>query len=106
MNWAREAIDAALDETRGYLSTAWGFARHPGVFSAEWAAGERRAMNPLGFFASSLAVIGVLGQLDRFWPAPGESKPSFLRDVLEALGPYVHAVALALLIHLLLRARG
>jgi hypothetical protein len=69
-------------------------------------AGERRAMNPLGFFASSLAVIGVLGQLDRFWSAPGEGQPSFLKDALEAMGPYLHAVVLALLIHALLRARG
>ncbi|HEX4385977.1 MAG TPA: hypothetical protein VH083_23630 [Myxococcales bacterium] len=104
--WAREAVDSALEEVRLYLRTAGSFARHPGVFSAEWAAGERHAMNPLGFFASSLAVIGVLGQLERFWPAPGDSKPSFLGDALEATGPYLHAVVLALLIHALLRARG
>jgi hypothetical protein len=105
-SWAREAFDSALGEARLFLSTAWGFARHPGTFSAEWAAGERRAMNPLGFFASSLAIIGALGQLDRIWPAPGDDKPSFVGDALEAFGPYLHAVVLALLVHALLRARG
>jgi hypothetical protein len=104
-NWAQEAIESALDEARLYLSTTAAFARHPGIFSAEWAAGERRAMNPLGFFATSLAIIGALGQLDRLWPAPGAGAPSFVGDALEALGPYLHAVILALLVHAMLRAR-
>jgi hypothetical protein len=50
--------------------------------------------------------VGCRGQLERFWPAPGDSKPSFLGDALEATGPYLHAVVLALLVHALLRARG
>jgi hypothetical protein len=105
-NWARETIANAVEEVRSYHSTASAFARHPGLFMSEWAAGERRAMNPLGFFASSLAIVGTLGQLDRLWPAPGEPAPSFVRDALEAMGPYLHAVLLALLVHAVLRARG
>jgi hypothetical protein len=104
-NWVREAMESAVHEARLYLETGIGFARHPGLFASEWAAGERRAMNPLGFLATSLAIVGAFGQLDRIWPAPGGGKPSFLGDALEAAGPYLHAAVLALLVHAVLRAR-
>jgi hypothetical protein len=105
-NWAREALDSTLDEARSFVRTAVAFARRPGLFMEEWEAGTASRMNPLGFFATSLAIVGACGQLDRFWPSPGESKPSIVGDALESAGPYLHAAVLALLVHAVLRSRG
>lgn len=105
-NWAREALESALEEARSFVRTAVAFASRPGRFMEAWEAGTTSAMNPLGFFATSLAIVGACGQLDRLWPAPGESKPSFIGDALESAGPYLHAAVLALLVHAVLRSRG
>ncbi|HEY2030674.1 MAG TPA: hypothetical protein VGH20_15865 [Myxococcales bacterium] len=104
-NWVREAIDSAWTEARSFCATAFDVACHPGRFGADWVNGGG-AMNPLGFFATSLAVVGALGQLDRFWPEPGKSDPSLAGDLLDAAGPYLHATVLALLVHAVLRVRG
>ncbi len=57
-HWPREAIGAILHELREYLRAAWAVARAPARFSAGWARGEVRALNPLACILNALAIAG------------------------------------------------
>jgi hypothetical protein len=57
-HWPREAVGAILHELRGYARAAWAMARAPARFSAGWARGEVRALNPLACILNALAISG------------------------------------------------
>jgi hypothetical protein len=57
--WPREALDAAVHEVGAYLALVWQTTTRPRRFYAEWAAGERRALNPLAATLNAVAVLGV-----------------------------------------------
>jgi hypothetical protein len=88
------------DEGRRFVDTAHGFARAPASFSADWAAGRREALNPLGFMATALGIAGLAAAL-----APG-SEGGILSQIARAILPYAYYVALGLVAHPLLRLAG
>jgi hypothetical protein len=105
-DWIRDAIHQARAELRLFFATALGFARAPKQFAAEWATGQRRALNPLGFLATAAAVLGgarsLVGRVVHF----GDAAPTMAGEILDAAGPYVHYAALGVITHLVLRASG
>jgi hypothetical protein len=102
--WLRDGASAAWREVRGYLSTAWAFTRAPHRFMAEWARGERTALNPLAMLATGAAITAAMHQLAG--AVVGIAHPDGLIDaVLTALGPYAHYVALGLLCHVVVARR-
>jgi hypothetical protein len=64
-DWIGAAIALALWEARRYFATMSAFCRGPQRFGARWAADDADALNPLGFVATSAAMIGVLAQVLR-----------------------------------------
>jgi hypothetical protein len=107
--WLHEAIAAFRDETVLYLRTAAAFALRPRRFVADWSAGARRAQNPLGFMATTLAITAALQFARNSLPGATEQADSaspFWRGVLQAAGPYAHYLALGVASHGVLRATG
>lgn len=111
--WLREAVVAFWAEAVLYARTAAGFARRPRRFLDEWVAGRRRAQNPLGFMATTLALTASLQLLRRSLPGATDSSPAsaspLWNGLLESVGPYAHYLVLGLVSHAvlrLLRTRG
>ena len=105
--WPAEAFGSAVLEVRSYCGTAVSLLVRPRQFLRSWANGAASPMNPLGFFASSLVVVGSLKQIQRFSPvAGGGSGSSLLTDALAAFGPYLHYVILGMLCFVLLWLPG
>jgi hypothetical protein len=95
-----------LRELRSFLRTAAAVTARPARFAASWAAGEREALNPLGFMATAAAIVTIAASVGaRVAPLPGGSS-TLLGEALDSLGPYVHYVALGLICHAVLRVAG
>jgi hypothetical protein len=59
-DWVGDGIRQFLAEARAFLRTAVAFTRHPYDFGRGWlAGGAAHALNPLGFLATALAVVGA-----------------------------------------------
>lgn len=104
-DWVRDALAQFAGEVKLFARTALAVTLHPGRFAAEWAAGERRALNPLGFLATAFAVLGptfaavttLIGKQER---------SSLWLDALGALAPFVYYFLFGALQHGCLRALG
>jgi hypothetical protein len=102
--WIREAIALGREEVTRFIGTMVGFMRRPGRFSADWYAGRQRALNPLGFVASALAISGFVGLLT---PDNGaDDKSTLLTELAAASLPYVYYAAVGIVSHPLLRLFG
>lgn len=55
-NWPRRAVEALIDEWRGFFVVVAASTLHPVRFAREWADGERRVLNPL---ACALNAFGI-----------------------------------------------
>ncbi|MDB4968161.1 MAG: hypothetical protein JWN44_3850 [Myxococcales bacterium] len=99
--WIRDTIALAREEAQRFGMTAVGFMRRPGGFSADWLAGRQRALNPLAFVASALAISSGVGMLLR-----GGDSAGVLTSISAALVPYLYYAAVGILCHPLLRAAG
>jgi hypothetical protein len=101
-NWIREAWTLFWEEVRSFVRTGVGFLRRPGRFSADWVAGRQRALNPLGFVATSLAVSGLIRAV---FPHRGGGD-SLATEIALATLPYVYYALLGVLAHPFLRLGG
>jgi hypothetical protein len=102
--WVREAFAVAREEVVRFVATLAGFLRAPGRFCADWFAGEERALNPLGFIATALAISGAFGALT---PSSGEREGAGALGALAQAGmPYLYYAAVGILSHPLLRLFG
>lgn len=99
--WIRETMALGREEAQRFVATAVGFMRRPSRFSADWFAGGQRALNPLGFVASALAVSGTVSIL-----MSGSDSDGFLTNISAAIMPYLYYAAVGILCHPLLRLAG
>lgn len=103
------AAEAAL-----YLDTMRAFLLTPRTFVQEWKRGEREYMNPLGFLALSVLVLGTVRSFGWWYLVRSGSKYAtelagdkpFWAELWGALGPSLHFAALGLIAHYTLRALG
>jgi hypothetical protein len=100
-DWIRETIALGRDEIHRFVTTALGFMRRPGRFSADWFAGRQRALNPLGFIATALGLSSAAGAL-----TPSLVRDTFWAHASQALLPYVYYVLVGVLCHPILRLGG
>jgi hypothetical protein len=104
--WLAESLRTAAAETILYLRTVAAVSLRPARFAARWLREEQRALNPLGYFATSVSLMAVVySLLVRWLHLPGGNE-SFLAELLDASGPYLHYAALGLITHALLRLGG
>src|SRR5512142_1408842 len=98
-DWVKDGIRQFVDEVRLFLRTAADFTLRPFRFAREWSAGQRRALNPLGFLATAFAVAGPANAIfARLVRLPDEPS-SLVRDALAALTPFVYYLFLGALEH-------
>jgi hypothetical protein len=100
--WIREAFVATREEIARFVATLVGFMRRPGRFCDDWFAGRQRALNPLAFVGTALAVSGFVGL---FVPNP-QGNGGVLAGLATAILPYVYYAAVGIISHPLLRLFG
>jgi hypothetical protein len=103
--WLHDGLRTVWTELRSYLATALRFTRAPHRFMNDWWHGQSASMNPLAMLATGATIVAASHQLAG--AVLGIAHPDTLLDAaLTALGPYAHYVALGILCHLVLAARG
>jgi hypothetical protein len=102
--WIREAITQAREELARFAATVRSFMRQPERFSADWFAGRQRALNPLGFAASALAISGLVALCVP--PPDVTTKRTLLIELAQAGLPYLYYAAVGIVSHPLLRLFG
>ncbi len=105
-DWVRDGLRQLADEVRLFLRTAVDFTLRPSRFASEWATGARHALNPLGFLATALAVVGPANVLFAHVVHASDDSSSLWREVFAALTPFGYYVALGTLQHGVLRLFG
>jgi hypothetical protein len=95
-----------IDEVVLFVSTAVGFLVGPARFADDWANGRRRAMNPLGFLATSAAVLVPVRHycLRRFGIMSEDG--SFAWQIYESLQPFLLFIGLGIFCHPVMRLAG
>jgi hypothetical protein len=103
--WLADSLRLTLREVRSFAATAAAVTVRPARFARQWVHGQREAMNPLGYFATSAAIVAVYQKVS-FAVVGVKSEGALGTELLNAVGPYLHYVALGLLCHAMLRLRG
>jgi hypothetical protein len=103
--WLADSLRLTWREIRSFAATAAAATVRPARFAGQWVHGERPAMNPLGYFATSAAIVAVYRKI-AFAVVGTETDEGLGAEILDAVGPYLHYVALGLLSHAVLRLRG
>jgi hypothetical protein len=104
--WLGDSVRSALTEARLYLRTVAEVSTRPARFAAAWLRGEARALNPLGYFATSVSLMALVSALAMRVLHLDAGSGSLLGELLDAAGPYLHYAALGLITHALLRLGG
>jgi hypothetical protein len=104
-NWLRDGLAHVVQGFTRFFLTAAHITRHPRRFAVDWANGELRAFNPLGFFATAAGVTETVGLVvDRI---TGQGASSSAVDfVVQSVDPYVSYFLLGLLCHGFLKPLG
>lgn len=111
-DWMRQALHATLGELRFFFVTLAGFTLHPARFAAEWGSGQRRALNPLAFFATSLALTAPSSYMfHAFLTGMSEGSGAHIRwqissGIVHDLIPYASAILWAVVSHAVFRVLG
>jgi hypothetical protein len=113
-DWIRAALRQTLGELREFFRTALAFSRHPGRFADEWYRGEREALNPFGMLATAAAIVASTHQflpllvlaLMKSAHSIDDGSDSLARQLLAAVGPFLHYALLGALAHAVLRLGG
>jgi len=104
-DWIRDAWRGTRNEFASFLRTAARFVLHPAQFGRRWAAEGARELNPIGFAATSFAVVGVIATAISHlggWQHDDASS-SVIHELLSWLLPYAYFVALGIIQHLCLK---
>jgi hypothetical protein len=102
-DWIAVAVALARDEARRYLGTLWRVCTAPGRFGAAWAHGRADALHPLGFLASSAALLGLVVHV--CGAVLGADGDSLLVEIANGLWPYLLFAAFGVIAHPLLRRK-
>jgi hypothetical protein len=105
--WISDGLHLWLDELRLFASTAWGLLRSPARFTAEWARGERKAMNPFGFLAATWSILFPVDYgLQRLMGWDTRANVSFWVEIARSLRPYLFVLPATLIAHVVFRLIG
>lgn len=104
-DWIRDALRLSLGELRLFWNTLAAVTLHPATFASDWADGRRRALNPIAFLATSLAITVPISQLfSRFLLK--DPLVNRLGELGQEVAPYVLVAIWGGFNHLLIRAAG
>lgn len=104
--WITDGLRQVQDELLFFFRTAAAITVHPRQFAREWATGQRRALNPLAFLATSLGFTSPLHFiLQRIVEHRHQEGPAWV-EMLEPFLPYGEFLLLGVLCHAVLRVSG
>jgi len=112
--WVEASVRSVRAEAALYRATMRAFLGSPKVFVREWQAGTREFMNPLGFLALSVLVLGAVRSFGWWYlerqgsefAAQLAGEQPFWAELWGALGPSLHFAVLGLICHHTLRLLG
>jgi hypothetical protein len=104
--WHRVAARKAADELREFASTLFAASFRPARFATAWAQGADGALNPLGFAATSVAIVGATAAVVSLLLGGADEAESLSGLLVATVSPYTHYVLVGLLAHGLLRGLG
>jgi hypothetical protein len=104
--WLADAWRVIREDLIEYGRTALAVSLRPARFAAEWSQGQRRALNPVAFLGTALAVSSPI--FLAFAHFAGQDRRSSMWDAFLAdqVAPYVQYAVLGLLAHAFLRLAG
>jgi hypothetical protein len=105
-DWVRQGLRQFFDEVRLFARTAFEFTLHPPRFAREWAAGHRRALNPLGFLATAFGVIAPFEAIVSHLLHQDERSEPLVRAALAATLPFGYYLLVGSAQHAVLRMFG
>lgn len=105
-DWVAASMRMALAELRLYFETAFDFTRGPVKFAAAWVSSARRALNPLAFLATSVAIYGVVKIIGERVSNSGAGSRPLWQEAALAVAPYISYALTGVLAHMLLRLLG
>jgi hypothetical protein len=100
----REAVAVVRDESVRFLVTALQCTRHPRRFAAAWFAGETRALNPVGYVSTALAISTAVRSVTLALLSVSDDG-GFWSNVGAATLPYAYYALLGVMCHVVLRQR-
>lgn len=103
-DWLREAGAAIWEESVRFLVTVLQCTRHPRRFAAAWFAGETRALNPIGYVSTALAISAAVRSVTMALLSISDDS-GFWSNVGAATLPYAYYALLGVLCHVVLRRR-
>lgn len=103
-DWLREAVVAVRDESIRFVVTVLQCTRHPRRFAAAWFAGETRALNPIGYVSTALAISTAVRSVTIALLSISDDS-GFWSNVGAATLPYAYYALLGVLCHVVLRQR-
>jgi hypothetical protein len=104
--WMRDAARAVGHELAAFATTVWAILSSPARFADDWAAGRRRALNPLAFLLNALAVVGPWRALWARLVDPNPPTTPLWFELCKPLLPVVVNLSVTMLFHALLRPLG
>jgi hypothetical protein len=105
-DWVAEAWFQTRKEVAAFLSTTRHFFRHPFRFGRRWPFHGGDEQNPLGYAATSLAVVAVIAALMRTLARGGAEDTSVGQEFLSWILPYGYFFLLGAAQHVCLRLLG
>ena len=102
-DWIREAIAQTRHELALFLRTAADFALHPSRSGRLWTRPGVRHLNPIGFAATSFAMVGAVVTTSTQLFHWNESSSTVTRELLAWLLPFAYFLLLGMIQHLFLR---
>jgi hypothetical protein len=104
-DWWREAAVAVRDEAVRFLATVLQCCRHPRRFAATWFAGETRALNPIGYVSTALAISAAARSVTTALIQLRDDSGLWSSLAVATL-PYAYYALLGVLCHIVLRLGG
>ena len=106
-DWVRDGLRQFAEEVRLFAKTAWDFTLRPSQFAQQWVAGERHALNPLGFLATAFAVVAPCEAIfAHVMHHEDQDASSLMRAALAAVLPFGYFLLVGAVQHGVLRIFG
>jgi hypothetical protein len=104
--WLADAWRVIREDLIRYAQTALAMSLRPARFAADWGQGQRRALNPVAFLGTALAVSSPIFLAFGHFTGQDERGSLWNAFLADQVAPYIQYAALGLLAHALLRLLG
>jgi hypothetical protein len=104
--WLADAWRVIRNDLIAYARTTVDVSLRPARFAAEWSQGQRRALNPVAFLGTALAVSSPIFLAFAYLAGQDQRGSLWNAFLADQVAPYIQYAGLGLLAHGLLRLLG